>query len=403
MRSPRPSSRPYLVLLALVSLTVGAFLTGCQAAVSAGPPINVGLIAPMSGNLARSGEAIQRGMLLAMEEINEDGGVLGRPLQLVVRDVQNDPPAGEAALRELVQQHQIVAVFGGIFSPVMLGQLDAIHELETPLINAWGSVTTITKNGRQPNYAFRVSVSDEHADEFLVRYAVEVLGSRRPGVIADTTAWGDSNVAGLTHWLDRLGISPAGVERMDQGDTNMSQQLVRLREAGADSLLMVANTPEGAAIVRGMAAMGWKAPVVSHWGISGGRFVQLAGVENAEGVLTLQTFSFLDRLTPKGNAVLQAYHAQFGTRRAEEIPAPVGVAHGYDGVHLLALAIQQAGTTDGTQVRKALENLTSYDGLLKRYSHPFTPENHDALLASDYIMAAWRGGKLVMAEPPGLD
>jgi branched-chain amino acid transport system substrate-binding protein len=191
-------------------------------------------------------------------------------------------------------------VFGGIFSPVMLGQLDAIHELQIPLIIPWGSVTDITRNGRNPNFAFRVSVSDEYADEFLARYTRDVVRARNPGIIGDTTAWGDSNVAGLTDRLGRLGTAQPGIERFDQGDTNMSHQLSRLRIAGADALLMVANAPEGAAIVRGMVTLGWKVPVVSHWGVSGGRFVELAGVDNAEGVLTLQTYHFFGPLSRKG-------------------------------------------------------------------------------------------------------
>lgn len=386
----------------LVGVLALGMITACQASKPKGAPIKIGLIAPFSGGLAASGEAIQRGMLLAIEEVNREGGVLGRPLALVARDVQNDNAAGVAALRELAKEHSIVAMFGGIFSPVMLAQLDAIHELQIPLINPWGSVTGITKNGRNPNFAFRVSVSDEHADEFLLRYALSVVGARRPGIIADTTAWGDSNVKGLTDWVARLGTASASVERFDQGDTNMTRQLARLRAAGADALLMVANAPEGAAIVRGMATLGWKVPVVSHWGISGGRFVELAGVDNAEGTLTLQTYSFFGSATPRGEAVVQAYHARFATRRVEEILAPVGVAHGYDGVQLLAQAIRKAGTTQGLRVRDALERLDPYDGLVKRYAPAFTPERHDALLAEDYMMAVWQSNRLVPAPQPRL-
>lgn len=376
--------------------------TGCQVGNPKRPPIKIGLVAPLSGPLAASGQAIQRGMLVAIEEANRERGVLGRQLAVVARDVQNDKPAGTAALRELVQEHSIVAVFGGIFSPVMLGQLDAIHELQIPLINPWGSVTAITKNGRNPNFAFRVSVSDEYADEFLVRYGVEVLGGRRPGIIADTTAWGDSNVAGLKAWIAKMSMASAGVERFDQGDGNMSGQLGRLKKAGADLLLMVANAPEGAAIARGMATLGWKVPVVSHWGVSGGRFVELAGIENAESVLTLQTYSFFGELSAKGETVLRSYHSQFGTRRVEEVLAPVGVAHGYDGVHLLASAIGKAGSTQGSAVRAALERLDKYDGLVKVYAPAFTADRHDALLAGDYMMAVWRDGRLVPAARPRL-
>jgi branched-chain amino acid transport system substrate-binding protein len=149
--------------------------------------------------------------------------------------------------------------------------------------------------------------------------------------------------------------------------------------------------------------LGWQVPVVSHWGITGGHFLTPAGMEHAENVLTLQTFSFAGDLTPKGAAVLRAYHQRFGTRYVEDSRAPVGVAHGYDGVHLLARAIRLAGSTDGPRVRDALEHLPAYDGLVKRYAPAFTPERHDALLAEDYMMAVWRHGRLVPAAQPRLE
>lgn len=116
----------------------------------------------------------------------------------------------------------------------------------------------------------------------------------------------------------------------------------------------------------------------------------------------LQTFSFFSPLSEKGTAVLQAYHSRFGTRQVEEILAPVGVAHAYDGLHLLARAIRQAGTTAGPQVRDALEHLPPYDGLVKRYAPAFTPASHDPLRAQDYLMAVWQDGRLIPAPQPRL-
>lgn len=398
---PRPSSWKRRVIISLVTALLAAACTGPAAAPS-GAPIPIGLIAPLSGGSAASGEAIQRGMVLAMDEINAAGGVLGRPLTLVTRDVANDPQAGVAALQELIDQEGIVAVFGGLFSPVMLAQLDLLHTRQIPLINPWGSVSGITRNGRTPNFAFRVSVSDIYADEFLARYAYEVVGVRRPAIIADTTAWGDSNIAGLTEWLGQLGLTAVQVQRFAQGDTNMSAQVQVMMEADADAVLMIANAPEGAAIIRAMSASGWKAPVISHWGISGGQFVDLAGVENVEGIYTLQSYSFLSPQSPLGERVLAAYHARFQTREADEVRAPVGVAHGYDGVHLLARAIAQANSTAGDQIRAALEALGPYEGLVKRYDPAFTADQHDALLAEDYLMTVWRNGQLAPAPQPRL-
>jgi branched-chain amino acid transport system substrate-binding protein len=215
---------------------LGLLLVSCTGSRDAETAIKVGLIAPLSGYRAPSGKAIQRGMLLAIDEVNREGGVLGRPLALVVDDVENDPLAGVAALQELVQRERIVAVFTGTFSTVILAQLDSIHARQIPLISPLGLVTTITQKGRVPNYAFRTTMSDEYANEFMVRYTLDVVDARRPGLIADTTAWGNSNVDGVSHWLDRLARPAASIERFSQGETNMRHQLARLRAAGADAL-----------------------------------------------------------------------------------------------------------------------------------------------------------------------
>ena len=82
--------------------------------------------------------------------------------------------------------------------------------------------------------------------------------------------------------------------------------------------------------------------------------------------------------------------AQFGPARPEEIAAPVGVAHAYDLTHLLALAVEQAGTTDRAQVRGALERLREHDGLVRRYAPPFTVVDHDALRSENVFMAVPR-------------
>ena len=135
--------------------------------------------------------------------------------------------------------------------------------------------------------------------------------------------------------------------------------------------------------------------MVSHWGISGGRFAELTG-ELSDGVVFLQTYSFFGQQNARGQAVLRALQAKYGVKGPEDVIAPVGTANAYDGMHLLALAIDQTGSTDGPKIKDALENLrTEYKGLIKTYKRPFTPEQHDALTDEDYIMVAWKGGKIV--------
>jgi branched-chain amino acid transport system substrate-binding protein len=359
-------------------------------------PVKIGLSAAVSGGSAASGEAIKRGIQIAIDEINAKGGVLGgRKLELVIRDDEGNPQKGVTIARELVEREKVAAVFGGLHTTVALAQVPVWQELKTPYMGAWAAGTNITRNGQTPNYVFRVSANDDYVDRFLSRYAIEVLKKGKPGLLLENTPWGQSNEAGLTKWFGEKGIKAVGVERFNWNDPDMSPQLLRLKSAGADHIVLVANAPEGAQVLRSKAKLGWDTAMISHWGISGGRFAELTG-DLSEGVTFLQTYTFFGKQNERGQYVLKMLREKYGVKEPSDVIAPVGTANAYDGLHLVALALDQSGSTEGSKVRDALENLKGeYKGLIKTYKRPFTPEQHDALTDEDYVMVVWKGGKIV--------
>jgi branched-chain amino acid transport system substrate-binding protein len=148
-------------------------------------------------------------------------------------------------------------------------------------------------------------------------------------------------------------------------------------------------------MVKSLDRMSWDVPVVSHWGPAGGRFTELGG-PRTEKVDMVQTYSFFGKLNPKGEKVLKELEAKYPEiKSAADVTPAVGVANAYDAMHLLALAITKAGSTDGPELRKGLYELGTYDGLIKNYSKPFSPENQDALSSSDYIFTHFVGGEIV--------
>ncbi len=382
-----------VVIASLLSVVLAA--TGPALAQSK-EPVKIGLSAAVSGGSAASGEAIKRGLQIAIDEINAKGGVLGgRKLELVVRDDEGNPQKGVTIARELVEREKVVAVFGGLHTTVALAQVPVWHELKTPYMGAWAAGTNITRNGQTPNYVFRVSANDDYVDRFLSRYAMETMKKSKPGLLLENTPWGQSNETGLTKWFGEKGIKAVGVERFNWGDPDMSPQLLRLKSAGADHIVLVANAPEGAQVLRSKAKLGWDTAMISHWGISGGRFAELTG-DLSEGVTFLQTYTFFGKQNERGQYVLKVLREKHGIKEPGDVIAPVGTANAYDGLHLVALAIEQAGSTDGPKVRDALESLKSeYKGLIKSYKRPFTAEQHDALTDEDYVMVVWKGGKIV--------
>ena len=397
MRSLMPISR----------LTRRALLTGAAAAsflatslllqsgASAQETIKLGLVAAMSGQSAKSGEAIVRGLTIAIDEINAKGGILGKKIELLVRDDESNPAKGAIAARELVQREKVAVLFGGLDTPVSLAIVPFANSSKVPFMGVWAAGTPITRNGAAENYVFRVSAVDEIVDEALVAYAVKKYAAKKPGMILINNPWGESNEKGLKKALEAHKMPVAGIEKFENNDVDVVPQLTRLKAAGADALFMVANVAPSSQVVKSLDRMGWDVPIVSHWGPAGGRFTELAGPSAAK-VHFIQTYTFAGKLSPKGAAVFDALKKKYPEIKSlADVTPAVGIANAYDALHLTALAIAKAGSVDGPKIRQAFYDIDSYDGLIKTYKKPFTPANHDAIGSSDYIFTHFVKGEII--------
>jgi len=153
--------------------------------------MKLGLVAAMSGQSAKSGEAIVRGLSIAIDEINAGGGVLGKKLQLVVRDDESNPAKGVIAARELVQREKVVTLFGGLDTPVSIAIVPFANQSKVPFMGVWAAGTLITRNGAAENYVFRVSAVDVLVDKALVDYAIKKYAAKNPGMILINNPWGE--------------------------------------------------------------------------------------------------------------------------------------------------------------------------------------------------------------------
>ena len=347
--------------------------------------IKIGLVTALSGQSARAGEAITRGLQVAIDELNAAGGVLGRKFELLRRDDEATPAKGVIAARELVFKEKVAVLFGGLDTPVSIAIIPVITEAKVPFMGPWAAGTPITQNGTNPNFAFRVSAVDEIVDKAMLQYSQNTFKAKNCGMILVNNPWGESNEKGLTAALNAKGMKAAGIEKFEGNDVDVVPQLTRLKNAGADCLFLVGNVGPSAQVVKSLDRMGWKPPIVSHWGPAGGRFTELAG-PSAPSVHFVQTYSFFGKLSPVGEKVLKALMAKYADVKGPgDVTPAVGVANAYDAMMLTALAIQAAGKLDGPAVRDGYYKIGRYDGLIKTYNKPFTPEVHDAVTENDYV------------------
>ncbi len=375
---------PFVARRTFLALTValGAVLAFPAAAQET---IKIGLVTALSGQSARAGEAITRGLAIAIDELNAKGGVLGRKFELVRRDDEATPAKGVIAARELIFKEKVAVLFGGLDTPVSVAIVPIVNAEKVPFMGPWAAGTAITRNGASPNYAFRVSAVDELVDKAMLQYAQKTFNTKTPGMILVNNPWGESNEKGLTAALTAKNMKAAGIEKFEGNDVDVVPQLTRLKSAGADTLFLVGNVGPASQVVKSLDRMGWKVPVVSHWGPAGGRFTELAG-PSAKEVHFVQTYSFFGKQSPVGEKVLKMLMAKYpDIKGAGDVTPAVGVANAYDAMHLVALAIQKAGGTGGDAIRQGFYKIDAYDGLIKKYTKPFTPENHDAVSENDYV------------------
>lgn len=377
------------------SLLIALGLWALPAAASG--PVYIGLDLEIADQTSTSDDAIRLGASVAIDEINRAGGVLGgRKLELMVTDNRSMPARGVENLKKHAEVKGMVAVMTGKFSPVALEQVKHLQALQMILLDPWAAADGIINNGQSPNWAFRLSLSDTMAVKAMLQ-AAKTRKFKKIGVLLPNIAWGRSNHQALETALQgRKDLQLVATEWYNWGgvsDPNLASQYRTLRKAGADVVYLVANEREGEQFVRLLAGLpeAERLPVLSHWGVSGGDFHRMAG--DALGKVdfsVIQTYSFAEARNARATRLAALATGHFSVNSPANVPSAVGVAHAYDLVHLLAMAIRQANTADPDAVRSALERLPAYDGVLKRYARAFTLGRHEALSESDLYFARYR-------------
>ena len=379
------------------TLIASALITWSVAGVAA-EPIKIGVSGPLTGGSAPMGVSMRDGVKLAVAEINAKGGVLGRPLQIVERDDEAKNERGVQVAQELINKERVVATVGYANTGVAIASQRFYQNAKIPVMNNVATGSIVTKQFVAPefteNYIFRNAANDTVQSAMIVDEAVVKRKFTKVAILADSTNYGQLGREDLERTLAAKGIKPVAVEKFNIKDVDMTAQLLKAKQGGAQVILTYGIGPELAQIANGMEKLGWKVPMIGSWTLSMGNFLDNAG-KNGDGASMPQTF-IQDPNTPKRKAFIEAYQKSY---KIDRIPSPVSAAQGYDSIYLLAAAMKQAGTTDGPKVREALENLNEkVEGVVTTYVKPFTHDDHEAIKAGMPVMGEAKDGHIVLAK-----
>jgi len=379
------------------SVVVAASICAFAASSAHAQDIKFGFNADQSGTgAAELGVAARHGFDLAIEDINKAGGLLGKKVAGIVRDDTGQPPKSIQNMTELIDSEKVVAVIGPTNSGNALAWLHIPQQKKVPVIVPVATATDITKRyaGESQNYIYRVSMVDREQVALLVAYAVKVTKNQKIAFIADSTGFGQQGVKDLTEVLALHGQKPVAVEKFGPKDTDMTSQLAKIRDSGADTLIVYGLADANAQLLRSMEKISYLPTTLGTWGNMSTPLLNTAGKKLAEHII------FATSTAEDSNPRAVALAARV-RERYPQMPTFVAAAQSYDSVMLLAAAIKKSGTTDGDKVAATLEgDLPETQGIIKLYQKPFAKGDHEALSVSDFHLARWRDGKVSAYADP---
>lgn len=372
-------------------------LHGAQAQTNpAARPLRVGFICPFTGGSQDFGNSARLGAELAVKEINEVGGFLGRPVELVARDDKANPDEGRKVSEELVKQEKVDFTVGFCNTGVALKSLDVFqdnrHLLMVPV--STGSAVT-AKYPADSSYVFRMSARDTLQAAHLVDDVVK-RGYTKVALFADRTGYGEGGFKDVEAFLAEKGLKPVYSARFDLGVKTLTAQMLEAKAAGADVLIGYTVGPELTAMAISRAEARLNVPMYGPWPLSF-RTVSEKAKEAVEGAVMVQTI--IQDLSNERRSSFIARLKRYAGK--EPIGSLMAAAQSYDAIHMMLRAVfQTKGDTSGDALKRALENLERpYSGVVTTHDRPFSPTDHDAFTRNMIWLGVWRRGEVQFLYP----
>lgn len=351
--------------------------------------IKIGYIGALSGNSATMGIPGKNGIEMAVEEINQNGGINGKRIEVIAVDDKADPATSATQAQKLITEDKVVAVLGGPNSGTVLANSKIISQFGVPELITIAMEDTLI-DPESSTYATTFSMTENnYYDVKAVSQLLNDEGIEKIGVIADNTAYGQGGIATIKKIMSEVGIEVVQTVDHPVGAKDLTSQALKLRDSGVDAVYLYSLGPDGALFMKTLNQINWDPFVVGGRGLNMKALLDLAG-EAADGLILPSV------ITPNkesAKAFIEKYDEKYG-----DDPAHVYSALGYDAMILLAEALKQTDGEGGEELVKALENLKDVPTVTGGPDHKasFSPDKHYAPNENFIVFNIVKDGQFVL-------
>lgn len=348
----------------------GLMIMSAQAA----EPIKIGSFLSVTGPASFLGDPELKTLEMYVERINDDGGVLGRELELIHYDDSGKASSARNFASRLIRSDQVDIIIGGSTTGATMAAVPLIEQAGIPFISLAGAVSITTPVKK---WVFKTPQSDRMAAKRILR-DMQDRGITRIGLISGTGGFGSSGREQTLEVAEKMDIEVAADVTYSGSDTDMTAQLTDVRNTEGLEAVLNFGFGQGPAIVtRNYAQLGIDLPFYQSHGVASDSFLDLAG-SSADGLRLPASPLLVPNSLPEEDPqkqVVQDYKAEYEAYHDSKV-STFG-AYAYDGLQLAVRAIEEAGSTDPDEVRSALENIKGYVGVTGEFN--MSPDDHNGL------------------------
>jgi branched-chain amino acid transport system substrate-binding protein len=390
----------YLRRLALTAALLALILTACSSSetgsVGGAGGYKIGVNLELTGPASVWGEPQIHAIEMLVDQINQNGGINGRHIQLIKYDNQSKETESLVVAKKLVEQDQVLAIIGAGTTPTTMPLVPYVNQKRVPLVSV-GSGDAIASPASERKWVFKTPVSNESISKKICEY-LKQKGWNRVAFLSVNNAYGDSGKKEFQKVAQQYGIQIVASERFGATDNDMKPQLTSVKGKNPAAIVVWAIPPAASLVLKGYYELALDMPIFFSSGAGSNKFVELAGKDAAEGVYQPQSkiwvvdqLSAEDPQKPIIEKYVRDYQARYGSA-----PSPIdGMA--YDAALLIVEALKSVkGNVTRESLRDAIERIDRLEGITGIFH--LSPQDHVGLTDKDLMMLQFRNGRWTIAQ-----